>query len=98
MAAMRGCAGLLDTALSDGTLEQIRRVGGALDARMRATHHYPERLSEMLSGPDALDKRSMHDAWKQPLVYVRTGEDFDLCSIGLDGEYGTDDDICYGRR
>ena len=62
--------------------------------RRYQTNHgaLPERIEDFLTpGHGGLDLE--HDAWGNAIVYVRTGETFELRAIGKDGRRGTGDDM-----
>ena len=85
----------------------IAEIEGALDLYMVEVGSYPneaEGLEALLQNPgNALNwngpylKKAPVDPWQHPYVYrfpSQHGLDYDLCSNGVDGAEGTDDDIC----
>lgn len=92
----------------------IRSVCVSLDAFELDVGHFPsteEGLAALLSRPASLTpeggwngpylRETALDPWKRPLIYRYPGEisvDYDLISVGPDGEEGTEDDVANVRK
>lgn len=90
-----------DEALRELAREQTHRLAGAVQMYWFRHQVYPsteEGLRALLSPPDGepLLEELPRDPWGRELAYRRpgiTGNDFDVYSLGPDGEPGTADDV-----
>jgi len=88
--------GQADNARRNATQTSIQTIDRALKAYYLQKGAYPttaEGLTPLV--PTFLEKMPL-DAWKRQFVYYhpgQSGREYEIISVGKDGEYGTEDDI-----
>ena len=88
--------GQADQARRNATETSMQTVDRALKAYYLQKGAYPTTAEGLnLLVPTFLEKPPL-DGWKRQFAYFhpgQSGRDYDLISVGKDGEYGTEDDI-----
>ena len=94
--------GQLDKAKVQGAENQIIAISQALDLFRLNTDDYPEALLDLVEQPSDVEgwagpyirRKALKDPWNNEWVYMVPGQhgDFDLVSLGADGQEGGDED------
>jgi hypothetical protein len=73
---------------------QLRTFAGALELHRNLAGSLPEESEwfDVLVRDGMVDARTRNDPWGHPYVYRKTGDSFDLFTVGADGLSGTADD------
>lgn len=88
--------GQADNARRSATVTSMQTIDRGLKSYYLQKGAYPttqEGISILV--PTFIEKPPL-DGWKRPFAYFHPGQggrDYDLISVGKDGEYGTEDDI-----
>lgn len=94
--AVWNLAGTGERARIATTQQSLRTLKGALTAYQLSTGSYPAQLVQLTTGSTPYIEKVPNDGWKRPLVFSAPGSNnrgFNLYSLGMDGEAGTQDDI-----
>lgn len=106
-------AGNTEKARIAATQQTISSVEASLDNFELNVGRYPtteEGLQSLISRPPGIGEEDEwagpymreipYDAWNRPLIYRYPGEriDYDIISVGRDGQEGTDDDLSNFRK
>lgn len=94
--------GQLDKAKVQGAQNQIVAISQALDLFRLNTDDYPEQLLDLVEQPSDVEgwagpyirRKALKDPWNNEWVYEVPGQhgDFDLYSLGADGQEGGEED------
>ncbi len=88
--------GQADNARRSATMTSMQTIERGLKSYYLNTGAYPttqETITVLV--PTYIEKAPL-DGWRRPFAYFHPGQggrDYDLISMGKDGEYGTEDDI-----
>ncbi|MCC6508188.1 MAG: type II secretion system major pseudopilin GspG [Pirellulaceae bacterium] len=74
-------------------LENYKLFIGSYPASLDALHEAPSDLPDPSKYTQLLKDAIPMDPWGRPYEYKLNGADFDLRSVGADGQSGTDDDV-----
>ncbi len=76
-----------------GMISNYRFEVGQLPEKLEDLHVQPTNLTEPTKWIQLVDKPIPNDPWGQPYEYKLSGDTFDLRSMGVDRQSGTEDDI-----
>lgn len=100
--AVFNLAGAQDAAFKKTAAAQINSLKGQLDFYNLQMRTYPPTLEALYEAPSDADKSQWTqisrepikpDPWGRPFEYKVNGGEYELRSLGPDGQSGTDDDI-----
>jgi len=74
-------------------LEQYRLFVGSYPSALEALHEQPSDLADSSKYVQVLKNAIPADPWGRPYEYKLNGSNFELRSLGPDGQSGTDDDV-----
>ena len=75
------------------SLKQYQMEVNTLPSALEALHVMPSDITDPNNWVKKLDKPVPKDPWEHPYEYKVNGSEFDLRSVGPDGQSGTTDDI-----
>lgn len=75
------------------SLKQYQMEVNTLPSALAALHEMPSDISDPSSWVKKIDKPVPNDPWGHPYEYKLNGSEFELKSLGPDGQAGTEDDI-----
>ena len=79
--------------LLSGALKQYQIEVNNLPSALAALHEMPSDITDPNNWVKKLDKPVPLDPWDRPYEYKLNGSEFELRSLGPDGQSGTEDDI-----
>lgn len=74
-------------------LEQYKLFIGSYPSSLEALHEAPSDLADPSKYTSILKDPIPADPWGRPYEYKVEGQNYDLRSVGPDGQSGTDDDV-----